>query len=116
VIELYAPHIRRIAASALPGGHRAIPKRLLYDLGGNMIECRELAGRWHIRGDAVMTGCSIANGELTGSVRVFAENARKERYSAEILLRFGCDATLGGDEGHAAYESQSQGRVFLPDR
>jgi hypothetical protein len=35
VIELYAPHIRRIAASALPGGHRAIPKRLLYDLGGN---------------------------------------------------------------------------------
>ncbi|MDR1245669.1 MAG: hypothetical protein LBK57_01410 [Clostridiales Family XIII bacterium] len=87
-LELYAAHIRRIAASAMPRGHRMIPRRLLYGLGGNMIECREFAGRWHIRGDAVTEQVS-ADGELTGSVRVFAENTRGERYEAEILLRFG---------------------------
>jgi DNA-binding MarR family transcriptional regulator len=95
-LELYAAHVRRIAAVAMPGGNRAIPKRLLCGLGGGMTECPEFAKRWHIRGNAV-TGSVAADGTLTGQVRVAVENARGERFPAEIVLRFCLGADGDGD-------------------
>jgi hypothetical protein len=92
-LELYAPHLRRIAA-AMPGGKRTMPKRLLYELAGGMTECCAFLERWHIRGDAV-TGFALPDGKLAGRVRVAAENARGECCEAEITLRFGFDAADG---------------------
>jgi DNA-binding MarR family transcriptional regulator len=96
-LELCDAHIRRIVAIAMPRGYRAMPARLLYERAGRMTECRAFAGRWHMRGDAVI-GRTAPDGRLTGCVRVAATNARGKRFHAEIVLRF----ADGGDEKRTA--------------
>jgi hypothetical protein len=95
-LELRETHIRRIAAEAMPHGNRILPRRVLYVAGDKaahgLVPARETAGRWHIRGNAV-TGGFAEDGTLTGRVRVAVENARGERYPAEIALRFAAKTT-----------------------